>query len=50
MLFEDAGFGDRLARILYGYLGESVRFDPKARLAFTERLAQAIARLFAPLL
>ena len=50
VLFEAAGFGDRLARILYGYLGESVRFDPKARLAFAERLAQAIARLFAPLL
>ena len=50
LLFENADVGDRLARILYGYLGESVRFDPKARLAFAERLAQAIARLFAPLL
>ena len=50
LLFESADFGDRLARILYGYIGESTRYDPKARPAFPERLAQAIARLFAPLL
>jgi cardiolipin synthase A/B len=50
LLFESADFGDRLARILYAYIGESVRFDPKTRLAFKERLAQAAARLFAPLL
>jgi cardiolipin synthase A/B len=50
LLFESADFGDRLARILYAYIGESVRFDPKTRLAFKERLAQAVARLFAPLL
>ncbi|MFN5703186.1 MAG: phospholipase D-like domain-containing protein, partial [Gammaproteobacteria bacterium] len=50
VLFEDADLGDRLARILYGYLGESRRFDPKQRLPLGERLAQAGARLFSPLL
>ena len=50
VLFENAGLGDRLARILYAYLGESSRFDPKLRLPLTERLAQAGARLFSPLL
>ena len=50
VLFENADFGDRLARILYGYIGESTRFDPRAKLAFPERLAQATARLFSPLL
>lgn len=50
VLFENADFGDRLARILYGYIGESTRFDPRVKLAFPERLAQATARLFSPLL
>jgi hypothetical protein len=50
VLFEDAGLGDKVARILYGYLGESQRFDPKIRLSLGERLAQAGARLFSPLL
>jgi len=50
MLFENSDLGDRLARILYGYLGESRRFDPKQRLPLGERLAQAGARLFSPLL
>lgn len=50
VLFEDAGVADRLARVLYGYLAESVRFDPKRRLPLHSRLAQAGARLFSPLL
>lgn len=50
VLFEDAGVADRLARVLYGYVGESARFDPKRRLPLHSRLAQAGARLFSPLL
>ena len=50
VLFEDAGVADRLARVLYGYLAESARFDPKRRLPLHSRLAQAGARLFSPLL
>jgi cardiolipin synthase A/B len=50
LLFENATLGDQLARILYGYLGESRRFDPKQRVPLGARLAQAGARLFSPLL
>jgi cardiolipin synthase A/B len=50
MLFENAELGDQTARILYGYLGDSQRFDPKAPINLGQRLAQAGARLFSPLL
>lgn len=50
MLFEDPALADALARILYGYLNESARFDAKAPVPMPERLAQAAARLFSPLL
>lgn len=50
VLFEDAGVSDRLARVLYAYLGESARFDPRLKPSFVSRLAQAGARLFSPLL
>lgn len=50
MLFEDPALADALARILYGYLNESARFDAKAPVPMSERLAQAAARLFSPLL
>lgn len=50
VLFEDTGVTDRLARVLYGYLADSVRFDPKRKLGLGQRLAQSGARLFSPLL
>lgn len=50
MLFENTELGDQTARILYGYVGDSQRFDPKTPISFGQRLAQASARLFSPLL
>lgn len=50
VLFEDAGVADRLARVLYAYLGDSTRFNPKRKPGLRSRLAQAVARLFSPLL
>lgn len=50
VLFEDAEIADRLARVLYAYVGESERFDPKRKPPLHSRLAQAGARLFSPLL
>ncbi len=50
VLFEDADVADRLARVLYAYLGDSTRFDPKLKPSLRSRLAQAVARLFSPLL
>lgn len=50
VLFEDTGVADRLARVLYAYVGESERFDPKLKPPLHSRLAQAGARLFSPLL
>ncbi len=50
LLLEHAGSADALARVLYGYLNASARFDPKAPVPLAKRLAQALARLFSPLL
>ncbi|MFM6988587.1 MAG: cardiolipin synthase, partial [Arenimonas sp.] len=50
LLLEHAGSADALARVLYGYLNASARFDPKAPVPLRKRLAQALARLFSPLL
>ena len=50
LLIEHTGSADALARVLYGYLNASARFDPKAPVPLAKRLAQALARLFSPLL
>lgn len=50
VLFENNEVTDQLARVLYGYLEESSRFNPKLKLPLHSRLAQAGARLFSPLL
>lgn len=50
ILFENPEVAESLARVLYGYLGDSTRFDPKSKLPLSSRLAQAVARLFSPLL
>jgi cardiolipin synthase len=50
LLFDNPEVAENLAKVLYGYLGESTRFNPKSNLSLRERLAQAFARLFSPLL
>ena len=50
ILFESREVADNLAPVLYSYLGESARFNPKRKLPLSSRLAQAVARLFSPLL
>ncbi len=50
ILFDNTVVAEQLSRVLYGYLGKSTRFNPKAKLPLSSRLAQAFARLFSPLL
>lgn len=50
LLFDNPEVAENLAKVLYGYIGESIRFNPKSKLSLKERLAQAFARLFSPLL
>lgn len=50
LLFDNPEVAENLAKVLYGYIGESIRFNPKSKLSLRERLAQAFARLFSPLL
>ena len=50
ILFDNTLVAEQLARVLYGYLGESKRFSPKSKLPLSSRLAQAAARLFSPML
>jgi cardiolipin synthase A/B len=50
ILFENPEVAESLARVLYGYLGDSTRFNPRNKPPLRSRLAQAVARLFSPLL
>jgi cardiolipin synthase len=50
LLIEDNKVASQLVRILFGYVEQSLLFDPKLKIPFLSRLAIATARLFSPLL
>ena len=50
LLIEHHAIGDAMARILFEYVRQSKQVDSKTKLPLRARLAQAIARLFSPLL
>lgn len=50
LLIEHADVSAEVAQIIDGYIHQSKRFNAKAKLPITSRLAQAFARLFSPLL